>query len=739
MLSTSLEFQKAAGGSARWLVKAQLVLASGKRIDLTGDDFCANTLSFDQSTSAQGSFDIGAAIIGSLSITLNNGDRRFDDIDFTGSRILPQVGMELDDGTEEWLRKGTYWIDQPSSLGETVALTCMDSMSKLDRPYSDVTVTRYPATARTVVQDIAAKCGVPLAASNFAGYGTAFKTRPENCSCREVLSWVCQATGNYARMTVENRILIDWYDPTVFDNEDWLDGEEFDDASPYASGSKADGGNFTDYTSGAKADGGTFDTLNVANIYAFSSATVITDDVTITGIKVTASDEVLADGTKGRKGESVLVGREGYVLEIADNPLIAYGEAEATAQRVAARTVGLTFRPFDVSCIGDPSMEAGDAAILTDRYQNTYRAYLTRVCYKVGAYAALSCSAEPPLRHSATGGGAVTRALQAVADDIRAEQSAREAAVQRFNDDLANAPGIFTTKKVSGGATTLYVHDKKNLSDSAFVWKMNSAGFGMSTDGGKTYAYGLDKWGNAILNEIYAIGLNADYITTGALRVKSGSKTVFCADTRLGQFYWNATYSQLTTTGALTVTSGKIAGFVISSTGLYYGRSSLYGTLDGVYMGPSGFAVGGSKKRYMVMTAGILEGGYNNTRCGWLSFSRGSWDSTPASGVTLNSYGTLYLGCSTLTVCNPLNVSGGTIVSLGSGQNVDIEVMVGASISTTYTEKYWGSRDPSLSSIYGATYQKFRMINSVTLTRYFRKLYFRRGILVDYSGSAYTG
>lgn len=724
MLSTSLEFQRQAADDARWLVKAQLVLADGTRVDLEGGDFMANSLSFDHSTSSQGSFDIGAAITGAFTCTLDNGDRRFDDYDFTGSRIVPQVGMALDSGGEEWLRKGTYWVEQPSSYGETIGLSCLDSMSRLDVDYAGV-ATSYPATARDVALDICERCGVPLANAGFAGSGTVFRERPSGCSCREVLSWLCQATGNFARMTAEDRLLIDWYDPSVWDGEDWLDGEDFDDADPYASGDDADGGGFDDYSSGAAADGGTFDSLAVASIYSCSSATVVTDDVRITGVRVTAQDEALADGTRGREGETALAGSEGYVLDVAGNPLISYGEAASTARRLAARVVGLAFRPFDASCIGDPSWEPGDPAVLTDRLQNTYRAYLTRVCYKVGAYAAVSCSAEAPLRRSAMAGGAVTRALQSLGEDIRAEQTAREAAVKRLNDDLENAPGIYTTRKVEGGATTLYVHDKKQLSDSAFVWKMNSAGFGMSTDGGKTYAYGLDKWGNAILNTIYAIGIDAGYINTGALRVRSGSKTIFCADVRSGQFWWDSIYSKMSTTGALTVTSGNIAGFSVMATGLYKGRSSLYGTADGVYVGTAGVSVGGNSKRYMAMTGGMLEGGYNNTRCGWLAFTRGGWSGAPGVGVTLNSQGALYLGCSSLYVCDPLSSNGGTLITLGTGKDVNIDVMVGASVGITYTEAQW-----EYYSVVHDNSIRRRMVHSVTITRMFRTLRFRRGILV---------
>lgn len=577
MLSTSYEFRRAVTENGKLLVKGQLVLDDGTRIDLQPGDFMANKTSFEQSVSSQGSFDIGAAIEGSFSCEIDNAGRKYDQYDFYGSRLLVHVGLVLDHGTE-WLRKGTFYVERPNSYGGTISLSGTDSMRLFDVPY-DAVGTRYPATASTVVSDICAHCGVPLMYASFPGGGTVFKTRPtDSPSCRSVLSWAAQATGNYARITADDRLEISWYDPSVFDSEDWLDGEEFDAGNPYQSGSNADGGDFLDYSSGVSVDGGTFDAGRIANIHSYSSATVTTDDIVVTGIRVMASDEVLADGAKGREGEAYLSGSEGYVLEVSGNPLISYGEARATAERIAAKTVGLRFRAFDSSCIGDPSIEAGDPAIITDRYNNVHRTYLTRVSFRVGGFASYSCGAEPPLRRSSCGGGAITRAIQNANSAVRAERTAREAAVKRLNDDLANSPGMYTTSKVEGGATTWYVHDKKALVQSQFVWKVNSAGLGISTNGGKSYQFGLDKWGNAILNSIYAIGINADYITAGSLRVRNGGKTIFCADVRAGQFWWDSKYSKLTNTGALTVTSGKIGGMTITGSSIYNSGVLIDGT-----------------------------------------------------------------------------------------------------------------------------------------------------------------
>lgn len=87
-----------------------------------------------------------------------------------------------------------------------------------------------------------------------------------------------------------------------------------------------------------------------------------------------------------------------------------------------------------------------------------------------------------------------------------------------LKDDLDNAAGLFqTTITQDDGSTIYYLHDKKTLEQSTLVLKLNAKALGVSLDGGNTYSWGFDFDGNAILNEIYAIGLNADKIKTGCI------------------------------------------------------------------------------------------------------------------------------------------------------------------------------------------------------------------------------
>ena len=47
------------------------------------------------------------------------------------------------------------------------------------------------------------------------------------------------------------------------------------------------------------------------------------------------------------------------------------------------------------------------------------------------------------------------------------------------------------------------------------IWKITAEAIGLSTDGGKTYLYGVDTSGKAILDKLYANGIDADCVKIG--------------------------------------------------------------------------------------------------------------------------------------------------------------------------------------------------------------------------------
>lgn len=530
MLSISSEYELSLNENSNQLIKAKITFADNTVRQLTGDDIVS--CDFEQQVSSDSSFDIGTAIIGQMTITLNNHDGRFDACDFTKAQFVVWVGKQLSKGTE-WIQRGIYTANQPDSYNGTIAISALDNMSKFEKPFrtflaSVGALQGANASVRTLLTDMCRHCGVTWVDSGDKAFDTKFEYGyvDSNATCRQALAYACQALCVNASITNDGRLRTVWYDSAPFEAESDLDGGQFDTAKPYATGASKDGGNFTDYSSGASADGGTFFTnKGVHRLYAFSNITVNTDDVVITGVRVT--ERSVTVGNKTTNGGTYTIGTEGYVLDVSNNPLIIPGTGKSVADRIGAKVIGLRFRPFSGKHICVPSLEAGDCAYVIDRKQNVYKTYVTRVKYAVNGGMTVSCGAKSASRNSADNAGASTSAVVRARNELQQELGIRDETIKNLGETLANASGLYHTEaKQSDGSTVYYLHDKPTTGQSQIIYKVTASGIGISTDAGKTYATGLSADGNAVLNRIYAIGINADYLTTGRISSKNGNSFI---------------------------------------------------------------------------------------------------------------------------------------------------------------------------------------------------------------------
>lgn len=395
----------------------------------------------------------------------------------------------------EWLHKGVYHVQQPDSYGGTIGLELYDNMTMLELPYADAGVT-YPATALDALDTICNYCGLTLSTVDISNADYKLTVGPESdgsSTCLDAMGYIAQLTGNFVRATPDGKIEVAWYD-----------------------------------TAALEASDGSYP-RNVAKLSANKQLTKSTDDVVITGIRVTASDlpEVTDENgnvtQEAKDGETYMSGSEGYILSIPDNPLVAYGQAQAVADMIAARVVGMRFRTFSATTIGDPSVEAGDPALIVDRDGKEYQTYITSYTYKVAMMSDVRCDAATPARNGAAQGSPTTEAIVKLRNEVKRERDARQRAITDLNKTLSESSGLYETDEtMADGSTVRYLHDKPTLAESKIVWKFTAESVGVSTDGGKNYDVGLTAAGDAILQRIYAIGINADYLVTGTIKSKNG-------------------------------------------------------------------------------------------------------------------------------------------------------------------------------------------------------------------------
>lgn len=521
MIETSTEYQKAMSENHFFTARVICTLKDSTKLKFDETNLRADGVKISDAVSSTSNFEIGTAITNQLTLSIYNENDAFSDYDFTNAEIKVWIGLKLEAGTE-WLKKGVFIASDPTTTPDVITIKALDNMSKFDKAYDGKLA--FPATLQRIVQYCCLNCGVLPANSVFDNCQYEVHTNPfqtsENVTYRAIIAYCALLAGCYARCNKDGGLELKWYDRNAFDSI--TDGGIFDvtDNESYQTGVELDGGNFADYTSGDEADSGKFiDDSTYWHIHRFSSLSVNTEDILITGIRVTAADS--EDETGDIKGETYLCGTEGYVLDISGNPLVEAGRAKEIAEYLATRVVGMKFRAFDASVEGDPAWEAGDAVVLTDRKGNSYYSYLTNLSYNIGNYASISCEAEPTERHSADRYEEINKIVSDIKKNAQKELTKYEKFLEQLNSLATNAMGYYETQeKQDDGSTIMYMHDKPNLKDSTIVYKKTIDGFFWSKDSGRTWTSGIDKDGNAVLNVIAATGIRGDWIDADSITAK---------------------------------------------------------------------------------------------------------------------------------------------------------------------------------------------------------------------------
>lgn len=547
------------GMDVQYLKYADITLTNGTVLNLTSANLWQNGMEFEDSVSGDSSFDIGSAIINVLNLSINNFDGEYSDYDFEGAEVICYVGLQIEDeDTSELLDSAgeqildstgetiivhknaviekarictVTVIEQPEDETVTIDLTCEDNMRKFDRNYSDSKL-KYPATRGQIVRDACEVCGVTLQTTSFDRDDYIVQNRPndEALTFRQVLQWVAQIGCQWMKCDEYGRLCVNWYG---FVNEEELTVDELgvlktqDGSNVNLNFSNSDGALSADNGTLLENDGilrlfATDEKGNISEIETTYGFTPHHTDVVITGVKVTEYSESSSDNP-----QTYMVGTEGYVLGISGNKLIRVGDGQTIASMIAEKCVGMRFRPFESECPTDVALEAGDSLIIVDRNGKIYTSLLTTTTLKPGSGQKIACNAKSAAKNSSTRYSQATQAFVAARNMAKQEKTEREKALEEFGKRIDSATGVYTTVETQeDGSQIFYLHDKPTLAESKAVWKMTSEAWGVSTDGGQTWNGGMTVDGDTIVRILTAVGLNADWINTGAITVKDKSGNI---------------------------------------------------------------------------------------------------------------------------------------------------------------------------------------------------------------------
>ena len=494
---------------------ADIVTASGEEVPISDSKLWANGFEVNDSTSSNSTFTIGALIVGKLKIKLNNIYEDYSKYDFDKASVTAYVSKSFSDGTTEKLKIGEYRVSETSYDGSLITLTCLDNVNNFNREYDSNL--SYPATAYEVVRDACIKCDVPFTMARFDNSDYVINEIPsdnQKLTYGQVIAYILQLSGLWGKCGHDGELLIGWYDMSQFDSQGYDGGTFSTTATPYSDGDNVDGGNFTDYSSGDSVDGGTFtEARNYHNVYTQKDLNVATDDVVITGVKVTVTSK-----EDKAKDVNTLAGKEGYVVSISDNPFISADKAQAVANYIFKKIGGMRFRPLDATLLSNPLIESGDVALVTDRKQNTYSCFISNRTFTVGSGTKISCDAENASRNSADKFSNETKAVVQARKVAQAQLSVYDKQMQLLTQLMSQSLGLFKTEQKQEDGSIIYImHNKADLNSSNIQWKMTANGLAVSNDYGKTWKAGIDKDGNAVFNIMSVIGINFDWAHGGTL------------------------------------------------------------------------------------------------------------------------------------------------------------------------------------------------------------------------------
>lgn len=502
---------------------ADIFTASGEKIPISDSELWANGFEVNDSTSSNGTFTIGALIAGKLKIKLNNIYEDYSKYDFDKASVTAYVSKSFSDGTSEKLKIGEYRVSETSYDGSLITLTCLDNINNFNREYDSNL--SYPTTAYEVVRDACIKCDVPFTMARFDNSDYVINEIPsdnQKLTYGQVIAYVLQLSGLWGKCGHDGELLIGWYDMSQFESQNYNGGTFNTKTTPYSDGDTLNGGNFTDYSSGDSVDGGTFtEARNYHNVYTQKDLNVATDDVVITGVKVTVTSK-----EDKAKDVNALAGKEGYVVSISDNPFISADKAQTVANYIFKKIGGMRFRPLDATLLSTPLIESGDVALVTDRKQNTYSCFISNRTFTVGSGTKISCDAENASRNSADKFSNETKAVVQARKVAQAQLSVYDKQMQLLTQLMSQSLGLFKTEQKQEDGSIIYImHNKADLNSSNIQWKMTANGMAVSNDYGKTWKAGIDKDGNAIFNIMSAIGINFDWAHGGTLTLGGENNT----------------------------------------------------------------------------------------------------------------------------------------------------------------------------------------------------------------------
>lgn len=502
MINVSTQLKKESLTNRNYYVTANVTLSNGTTLKLGKKDFYLSGNSLVDSADS-GDFPVGVAIEKTASLSLVNDDGRFDGYNFNAARFVIFLNVQLSDRIEA-IKRGTYIVSKKPATASEISLSLLDKMHNADKTYDSNL--SFPCTTKELLSECCRQCNITLGDATFPNSNFQIQQAPSSATYRTVIGMCAGIAGGNARIDENDLLRIITFDKT-FTNTTIYDGGA---VKNWTGGDNLDGGTLKPWTTGTVIDGGTLSNNDYHALFSIQNLQYDVDDVIVAGVKY-VEDET-----------EYMSGQDGYVITI-DNQLLS-GNAQAGVEAIGKQLIGLRMRPFSCDGIANGYATFGDSVEFIDTKNRVFRSFATNVEFVFGGSTSWSCSAKSAEEDVSEFIGGQQAAVEQSKKDIEKKLSAYDVKLKQMNELAANTLGFFYTEEIQeDGSVITYRHDKPILADSKVIYKTSADGFFLSVDGGQTWKAGFDSNGDAILNILYAIGIQSEWINTRGFTAKDNN------------------------------------------------------------------------------------------------------------------------------------------------------------------------------------------------------------------------
>lgn len=513
MINASTQLKEESLTNRNYYVTANVTLSDGTTLKLEKKDFFLSGNSLVDSADS-GDFPVGVAIEKTASLSLVNDDGRFDNYNFNGARFVIFLNLQLSNKLEA-IKRGTYVVSKKPATASEISLSLLDKMHNTDKTYDSNL--SFPCTVRELLSECCQQCNITLGDATFPNSNFQILQSPSNTTYRAVIGMCAGIAGGNARIDENDLLRIVTFDKAftsaiIYDGKtakDWTNGDDLDGGTlnPWTTGTVIDGGTLNPWTTGTVIDGGTLSKSDYHTLFSIQNLQYDVDDIVVTGVKYIEDES------------EYMSGREGYVITV-DNQLLS-GNAQAGVEAIGNRLIGLRMRPFSCEGIANGYATFGDPVEFIDTKNRVFRSFVTDIEFVFGGSTTWSCNAKSAEEDASEFIGEQQAVVEQAKKDIEKKLSAYDIKLKQMNELAANTLGFFYTEEMQeDGSVITYRHDKPALADSKIIYKTGVDGFFLSVDGGQTWKAGFDNNGDAVLNILYAIGIQSEWINTRGFTAK---------------------------------------------------------------------------------------------------------------------------------------------------------------------------------------------------------------------------